>query len=215
LAVAPEHGDVPVGAVVVGATVVVVGLADELVPVVLEEGTHQRPIGVDVPPDQDADPIGIASVEIVGDRRSPEAEADRDRPQVFTWLEQVVAANVDVIFIVMALDADLALARRIASAVRERDGGLPAVRAMGVAVEHRGLVQVSMNVVDVKLAPLHEVVERVREEAAARGVEVATGELVGLVPESVLGAAVAAKVVVPGVDASQVLEHVLASRLAE
>jgi glutamate formiminotransferase len=66
----------------------------------------------------------------------------------------------------------------------------------------------------VELAPLHEVVERVREEAAARGVEVATGELVGLVPESVLGAAVAAKVVVPGVDASRVLENVLASRLA-
>jgi glutamate formiminotransferase len=61
---------------------------------------------------------------------------------------------------------------------------------------------------------LHEVVERVREEAAARGVEVATGELVGLVPASVLDAAVAANVVVPGVDASRVLENVLASRLA-
>ena len=58
-------------------------------------------------------------------------------------------------------------------------------------------------------------IERVREEAAARGVDVATGELVGLVPAAVLDAAMSANALVPGVDASQVLENVLASRLAE
>jgi glutamate formiminotransferase len=122
--------------------------------------------------------------------------------------EPLVAYNV-----VLATD-DVEVAREVARAVRGSSGGMPGVQAIGLLLPQSARVQVSMNVVDVKLAPLHEVVERVREEAAARGVEVATGELVGLVPASVLGAAVAANVVVPGVDASRVLENVLASRLA-
>jgi glutamate formiminotransferase len=55
----------------------------------------------------------------------------------------------------------------------------------------------------------------VRREADARRVEVVAGELVGLVPESVLRAAEGAGVDLPGVDASRVLENVLRSRLAE
>jgi glutamate formiminotransferase len=75
-------------------------------------------------------------------------------------------------------------------------------------------VQVSLNVIDLEVAPLHAVVERVREEAQARGVDVATGELVGLAPARVLAAAEAANAVVPDLDATRVLENVLASRLA-
>ena len=120
----------------------------------------------------------------------------------------LVAYNV-----VLATD-DLEVAREVARAVRGSSGGMPGVQAIGLLLPQSARVQVSMNVVDVDLAPLHEVVERVREEAAARGVDVATGELVGLVPASVLDAAVAANLVVPGVDASRVLEDVLASRLA-
>lgn len=121
----------------------------------------------------------------------------------------LVAYNV-----VLATD-DLEVAREVARAVRGSSGGMPGVQAIGLLLPQSARVQVSMNVVDIDLAPLHEVIERVREEAAARGVDVATGELVGLVPASVLDAAMSANAVVPGVDASQVLENVLASRLAE
>jgi glutamate formiminotransferase len=120
----------------------------------------------------------------------------------------LVAYNV-----VLATD-DVEVAREVARAIRGSSGGMPGVQAIGLLLPQSARVQVSMNVIDVDLAPLHEVVERVREAADARGVEVATGELVGLVPESVLAAAFAANVVVPGVDASRVLENVLASRLA-
>jgi glutamate formiminotransferase len=120
----------------------------------------------------------------------------------------LVAYNV-----VLATD-DVEVAREVARAIRGSSGGMPGVQAIGLLLPQSARVQVSLNVVDAELAPLHEVVERVREEAAARGVEVATGELVGLVPASVLDAAAGAKVVVPGVDASRVLENVLASRLA-
>ena len=121
----------------------------------------------------------------------------------------LVAYNV-----VLATD-DVELAREVARAVRGSSGGMPGVQAIGLLLPESARVQVSMNVVDLERAPLHEVVERVRREAEARGVDVATGELVGLVPGAVLDAAVAAKAIVPDVDASRVLENVLASRLAE
>jgi glutamate formiminotransferase len=120
----------------------------------------------------------------------------------------LVAYNV-----VLATD-DVQIAREVARAVRGSSGGMPGVQAIGLLLPEAAQVQVSMNVVDVQRAPLHDVVERVRAEARARGVDVATGELVGLVPASVFEAAATADAVVPDLDASRVLENVLASRLA-
>src|SRR5918998_599339 len=67
---------------------------------------------------------------------------------------------------------DVEVARDIARSVRERDGGFPGVRALGLDLPHAGVVQVSMNVTDWEAAALHEIVARIVEEAAARGVEV-------------------------------------------
>jgi glutamate formiminotransferase len=122
--------------------------------------------------------------------------------------EPLVAYNV-----VLTTD-DVEVAREIARAVRGSSGGMPGVQAIGLLLPEAARVQVSLNVIDLAQAPLHEVVARVRDEAEARGVEVATGELVGLVPASVLDAARAANTLVPDVDESRVLENVLASRLA-
>ena len=116
--------------------------------------------------------------------------------------------------LVLATD-DVEVAHAIARAVRESSGGMPGVQALGLRLPSSGRVQVSMNVVDVERAPLHEVVERVRAEALARDVDVAAGELVGLVPERVWKAAAGAGAELPGVDESRVLERVLGSRLAE
>jgi glutamate formiminotransferase len=80
-------------------------------------------------------------------------------------------------------------ARAIAAAVRERGGGFPGVRALGLSLPRAGHVQVSMNVEDYEAAALHEILARVEGEAYERGVEVAGAELVGLMPA---GAAVAA-----------------------
>jgi glutamate formiminotransferase len=122
--------------------------------------------------------------------------------------EPLVAYNV-----VLATD-DVEIGREVARAVRGSSGGMPGVQAIGLLLPETARVQVSLNVIDVEAAPLHEVVARVRGEAEARGVDVATGELVGLVPGRVLDAALAANAVIPDVDASRVLENVLASRLA-
>ena len=115
----------------------------------------------------------------------------------------LIAYNVE-----LATD-DVDVAREIAALIRESGGGMPGVQAIGLHLPRSGRVQVSLNVVDIERAPLHAVVERVRTEARSRGIAVSGGELVGLVPESVLRAARAAGVRVPGVDESRVLERAL------
>jgi glutamate formiminotransferase len=79
---------------------------------------------------------------------------------------------------------DVADAQAIAAAIRESSGGMKGVQALGLLLPGSGRVQVSVNVIDVEAAPLVAVVERVREVAAARAVDVGRSELVGLLPES-------------------------------
>ena len=94
--------------------------------------------------------------------------------------EVLVAYNVEL------AGADLDLARKIASAVRERDGGLPAVRAMGVALPGRGLVQVSMNLLDYRATPPAAAYAAVAALAEQAGARVEASEIVGLVPAGAL-----------------------------
>jgi glutamate formiminotransferase len=98
------------------------------------------------------------------------------------------------------------VAREIARLVRERDGGFPGVRALGLDLPSAGLVQVSMNVTDWEAAALHEIVERIEAEARARGAEVVGSELVGLMPAGAAVEAAGAVLKIEGFDSSRVLE---------
>jgi glutamate formiminotransferase len=108
--------------------------------------------------------------------------------------------------------ASLDVAREIAALVRERDGGYPGVRALGLELPRAGIVQVSMNVEDYEAAALHEIVERVVAEAVSRGAEVAGSELVGLMPAGAAVAAAGAILRIDGFDPSRVLELRLLER---
>ncbi|HXV95806.1 MAG TPA: glutamate formimidoyltransferase [Gaiellaceae bacterium] len=112
----------------------------------------------------------------------------------------LVAFNVN-----LASD-DVGAAREIAGLVRERDGGFPGVRALGLDLPRAGLVQVSMNVTDWRVSPLHEVVARIAAEAEARGIRVAGSELVGLMPAGPAVEAAGAALRLEGFDPSRVLE---------
>jgi glutamate formiminotransferase len=101
---------------------------------------------------------------------------------------------------------DVEIARAIAAVVREKDGGFPGVRALGLLLPKAGHAQVSMNVEDYEAAALHEIVRRVDEEARARGVAVAGAELVGLMPAGAAAAAAGAMLQIEGFNASHVLE---------
>lgn len=81
---------------------------------------------------------------------------------------------------------DLALARDLAHEVRERDGGLPGVRALGLSLVSVGRAQVSMNLIALERTGVQEACELVRARARAAGSDVARVELVGLMPAAEL-----------------------------
>jgi glutamate formiminotransferase len=101
---------------------------------------------------------------------------------------------------------DLEAAREVARAVRERDGGFPGVRALGLRLPTAGHVQVSLNVEDWQASPLHEVVAALHREATARGLRVTGSELVGLLPAGAATAAAGSLLGVAGLDPSHILE---------
>ena len=107
---------------------------------------------------------------------------------------------------------DVEVARAIAAVVREKGGGFPGVRALGLALPRAGHAQVSMNVEDYEAAALHEILERVEAEAAARGVEVSGSELVGLMPAAAAAAAAGAMLRIDGFAPSRLLELRLLER---
>jgi glutamate formiminotransferase len=123
--------------------------------------------------------------------------------------EVLVAYNVDL------AGADLELARRIARAVRERDGGLPAVRAMGVALEGRGLVQVSMNLLDYRVTPPAVAFAAVADLAGRAGARVVRSEVVGLVPAAALAGTDPAELRLDGFTPDLLLEQRLARVLRD
>ncbi len=75
---------------------------------------------------------------------------------------------------------DVEVARAVARRVRERDGGLPGVKALGLPVG--GKAQVSMNLTNLEKTSMPTALEAVRAAAAERGASVESTELVGLAP---------------------------------
>jgi glutamate formiminotransferase/glutamate formiminotransferase/formiminotetrahydrofolate cyclodeaminase len=118
----------------------------------------------------------------------------------------LVAFNIEV-----ACD-EVEVARAIAARVREQGGGLPGVRAIGVALERRGVVQLSANVHDPFAVPLAKLVAAVKREAERDGAAVVGAELVGLAPAAALDG-FPADVPLRGFDERRhVLEHRLGSQ---
>ena len=121
----------------------------------------------------------------------------------------LVAYNVDL------AGAGVELARQIAAAVRERDGGLPAVRAMGVALPRQGLAQVSMNLLDFRVTPPAAAYAAVAALAEAAGASVVRSEIVGLVPAAALQGVDPGELQLEGFGAGLLLEERLARTLRD
>ena len=105
---------------------------------------------------------------------------------------------------------DLALAKSIAKAIREKDGGLKGIKAMGFAIDAPKCAQVSMNVCDFRSTGLERVYSEVEKLARAAGVEILESELVGLAPRAALPAGTAERIRLRGFDPKkQVIEELL------
>lgn len=98
----------------------------------------------------------------------------------------VGAREVLVAYNVLLDTEEIAVGRRIASAIREKGGGLPGVMALAFYLESRGRVQISMNLTDIDATPIPRAFAAVRREAARYGVAPVESEIVGLVPRRAL-----------------------------
>ena len=96
----------------------------------------------------------------------------------------VVGARFPLIaYNVLLRSDDVFLAKEIARTIRASHGGLPGVKAVGLALKSLGVVQVSMNLTDYHQTSLRVAFEAVKKEAALKGVAVAKSEVVGLIPQ--------------------------------
>jgi len=118
----------------------------------------------------------------------PERAPDVGPPRLHETAGAIVvgARPFLIAFNVNLRTGNISVARKIARAVRARDGGLPFVKALGMELKSRGLVQVSMNLVDYETTGLSEAYDAVRKHAELLGVEVVGAELVGLAPQAAL-----------------------------
>ncbi|TKJ30549.1 glutamate formimidoyltransferase [bacterium (candidate division B38) B3_B38] len=105
---------------------------------------------------------------------------------------------------------NLEVASNIAKAVRHISGGLRYVKALGMTMEERKLVQVSMNLVNYKKTPIYRVFELIRAEARRYGVTIVGSEIVGLVPNDALLGAAEYYLQIENFSPSQVIENRLA-----
>jgi glutamate formiminotransferase len=121
----------------------------------------------------------------------------------------LIAYNVDL------GTTDIAVARAIARKVRHSSGGLPHVKALGIERKTRGVVQVSMNLVNYRGTGVHEAFEAVRVEAERHGVPVLASEIIGLVPQEALIAAAEHYLKLADFSPNLVLENRLLAAMAE
>ena len=121
----------------------------------------------------------------------------------------VGARDILVAYNVWLDSRDLGAARDIARAVRESSGGLPAVQALGVSLERRGLVQVSMNLLDYRLTGIASAYDAVTAEATGRGITIRRSELVGLAPRAAFEGRAPETVGLPNLPDSAYLETYL------
>ena len=119
----------------------------------------------------------------------------------------VIGARIPLIAYNINLATDrLDVAKKIATAVRHSSGGFRFVKAMGLALEDRGVVQVSMNLTNYEKTPIFRVFETVKREAARYGVAVLESEIVGLVPAAALLSSAEYFLQIGGFKPDQVLE---------
>jgi glutamate formiminotransferase len=119
----------------------------------------------------------------------------------------VIGARMPLIAYNINLATDrLDVAKKIAAAIRMSSGGYRFVKAMGLALEDRGIVQVSMNLTNYEKTPIFRVFETVKREAARYGVSVLESEIVGLVPSGALTQTAEFYLQLEGFRAEQVLE---------
>jgi glutamate formiminotransferase len=148
---------------------------------------------------------------------NPERHPDVGEPKLHPSAgATVIGARKFLIAFNVNLDTtDINVAKEIAKAVRASSGGLCHVKGIGLALEDRGLTQVSMNIVDYEQNALYRVVELIRMEARRWGVSLVETEVYGMIPAAALLDSVAYYLQIANFDPKQVIELALLDLLGE
>lgn len=183
------------------------------IPVYLYESAATRPDREDLAQVRKGEFEGIREEIAVNPDRKPDFGEPKVHP---TAGATAIGARMPLVaFNVNLGTADLAVAKKIAKAVRGRSGGLRYAKALGFEIKERGVAQVSMNLVNYEKTPIHRAYELVRLEAARYGVNVIGSEIVGLVPTQALVDAADYFLRLENFSAAQILEARLQERMAQ
>jgi len=186
-------------------------VGDELgIPVYLYARAARRPDRIRLPDIRRGQFEGLREVIVTDPDRAP----DFGPAHLGTAGATAVGARPFLVaYNVTLASSDLGLAKRIARAIRESSGGLPAVQALGMATADPNVVQVSTNLLDTIVTPLDVVFDAIRSLAANAGVAVLESEIVGLVPVSVLAATTARSIGAPALGPQHAVEAAIVSKL--
>ncbi|MHB1908824.1 MAG: glutamate formimidoyltransferase [Nitrososphaerales archaeon] len=102
---------------------------------------------------------------------------------------------------------DLQIAKKIAHSIRERDGGLPKVKALGFLLSDRSIVQVSMNLTDYRITSMAKAFDAIEKECKELGVAIVESELVGLAPMAALTDAAVSHLKLANFKPNQIIEN--------
>jgi glutamate formiminotransferase/glutamate formiminotransferase/formiminotetrahydrofolate cyclodeaminase len=154
--------------------------------------------------------------EMVGEqvRTDPAKRPDVGGPLLHPTAGAVIvgARKILIAYNINLRSKNLDLAKMIAKRIRSSSGGLPEVKALGLPLVSRGLVQVSMNLTDFEVTPPHVVYEQVSRLAAEHGVEIEESELIGLIPAKAAELAAAADLRLKPFDPELMIESRIRAR---
>ncbi len=155
------------------------GLGRRGIPVFFYEEAATHPERKDLPSVRKGEYEGL-QVKLMDPRWKPDEGPDHFNPKSGAT---VVGARFPLVAYNVNLKTnDLSLAKEIAKMVRFKDGGFPHVRAMGVDLKEKGIVQVSMNLTNYRVTSIPKVYEFIKEEALKKRIEIEGSEIVGLIP---------------------------------
>jgi glutamate formiminotransferase len=175
------------------------------IPVYFYQAAATRPDRVNLEDVRRGEFEGLREAALIDEIKAPDLGGPTLHPTAGATI--VGARKILVAFNINLNTSDLGIARAIAKSIRGRNGGFPGVKALGLALLSRGLVQVSMNITDFEIAPVHVVYAEVERLAATHDVSIAESELIGLMPRKAIEMAFADALKLTGFSARSVLEN--------
>jgi len=183
------------------------------IPVYFYEAAARRPDRIKLEDVRRGQFEGLRETVLSADDKRPDLGGPALHPTAGAVI--VGARKILIAFNINLKTTDLAIAQTIAKRVRASGGGLPGVKALGLRLLSRNLVQVSMNITDVDQAPLGVVYTEVARLAASHGIEIEESELIGLMPRSALATSSPALLKLSAFDSQQLIENRIETLMAK